>query len=444
MADIPSVPNVLQLAIVAIDAEGQVIDQDDLSDQYITCVLKQSLFSPEIGLSIVVSEAKGALTRFNKVGYQGQEFVFLRFTNSIDEDQKNVIGMQFWVESISAIEQEQSKQSSTFILKCTAKEALINGTQGVNQSFNDTYTSTVKKVFDNYIKEPTKKTFKSINNQLRWKEPTYIEPPKSDNDISNKFIIPGLNPYKAIEFCSRRNYDLFGGQSYKGMAWTFYADWNHTYKYETIEHLIEKGKKDPIELYMSAVMDSSDKNPEDRIKELKKIETMDNRHNVFEGIYYNRVQAVDYYSKSWKNTDFSIVENEKMFKQLGKRLAVDKDWLNTFSNAPQHTHLFFKDTTKPFAPVSQNYENILGKRKYFYTSLYNTRAEAILDGRNDISAGQVIKLDAPEASAMEGDPTRAETKFSGFWLVDSVVHSWSQQEHSTRLTLLKDTPTNVG
>ena len=444
MADIPSVPNVLQLAIVAIDAKGQVIDQDDLSDQYITCVLKQSLFSPEIGLSIVVSEAKGALTRFNKVGYQGQEFVFLRFTNSIDEDQKNVIGMQFWVESISAIEQEQSKQSSTFILKCTAKEALINGTQGVNQSFNDTYTSTVKKVFDNYIKEPTKKTFKSINNQLRWQVPIYIEPPKSDNDISNKFIIPGLNPYKAIEFCSRRNYDLFGGQSYKGMAWTFYADWNHKYRYETIEHLIEEGKKDPIELYMAAVMDSSDKNPEDRIKELKKIETMDNRHNVFEGIYYNRVQAVDYYSKSWKNTDFSIVENEKMFKQLGKRLAIDKDWLNTFSNEPQHTHLFFKDTTKPFAPTSQNYENILGKRKYFYTSLYNTRAEAILDGRNDISAGQVIKLDAPEASAMEGDPSRSETKFSGFWLVDSVVHSWSQQEHSTRLTLLKDTPTNVG
>ena len=79
---------------------------------------------------------------------------------------------------------------------------------------------------------------------------------------------------------------------------------------------------------------------------------MDNRHNVFEGIYYNRVQAVDYYSKSWKNTDFSIVENEKMFKQLGKRLAVDKDWLNTFSNEPQHTHLFFKDTTKPFAMLS--------------------------------------------------------------------------------------------
>ena len=45
---------------------------------------------------------------------------------------------------------------------------------------------------------------------------------------------------------------------------------------------------------------------------------------------------------------------------------------------------------------------------------------------------------------MEGDPSRSETKFSGFWLVDSVVHSWSQQEHSTRLTLLKDTPTNVG
>ena len=128
---------------------------------------------------------------------------------------------------------------------------------------------------------------------------------------------------------------------------------------------------------MAAVMDSSDKNPEDRIKELKKIETMDNRHNVFEGIYYNRVQAVDYYSKSWKNTDFSIVENEKMFKQLGKRLAVDKDWLNTFSNEPQHTHLFFKDTTKPFAPTSQNYENILGKRKYFYT--WDTRAAASSD-----------------------------------------------------------------
>ena len=81
MVDIPSVPNILQLTIVAVDATGRVLEQDDLTDQYINCVLKQNLFSPEIDLLITLSESKGSLTRFNKVGYQGQELVFLKFTN---------------------------------------------------------------------------------------------------------------------------------------------------------------------------------------------------------------------------------------------------------------------------------------------------------------------------------------------------------------------------
>tara|TARA_R100001163_G_C5065202_1_gene203052 strand:+ start:1777 stop:3111 length:1335 start_codon:yes stop_codon:yes gene_type:complete len=444
MVDIPSVPNVQQLSIVAVDATGQLVEIDDLSDQYINCVLKQSLFSPEIHLVITLSESKGSLTRFNKVGYQGQEFVFLKFTNSLDTDQENLITMQFWVEKISGINVEQSKQSSAFILHCVSKEGLINGIQGVNQSFNSTYTDAVEKIFRNYIEVPTKGYFKSLQSQNFWTIPSYTKPPESPSDITNKFIVPGLNPYKAIEFCARRNYERYGQEKYKGASWSFYADWNHTFRFENLEHLIKQGKEDPIELYMAALPDSSESNPEDKIKEMNKIEPLDNRYNTFEGVYHNTVTAVDYYGKRWKNTSFNIIGNESEFQKLGKRIALDKDWLNTFVKDSQHSQLFFKDTTKFNAPASQNYEDILTKRRYFFSSLYNTRCEIILEGRNDITAGQVVNIDMPEASANEDEPTRAETKFSGYWLIDSVVHSWSQAEHNTRLTLLKDTPTNVG
>ena len=444
MVDIPSVPNILQLTIVAVDATGRVLEQDDLTDQYINCVLKQNLFSPEIDLLITLSESKGSLTRFNKVGYQGQELVFLKFTNSLDEAQDNLISMQFWVERVSGVEIDQSKQSSAFNLHCVSKEGLINGIQGVNQSFNSTYTDAIRKIFRNYIFEPSKSYYRKLQNNNQWTLPLLKEIPESPSDITNKFIVPGLNPFKAIQFCARRNYELYGEEKYKGASWTFFADWNHRYRFENLEHLIKKGKEDAIDLYMSALPDPNNVNPESKIKEFNKLQPLDNRYNTFEGVYHNKVTAIDYYGKRWKNTNFNIIGNENEFQQLGKRVALDKDWLDTFVKDSQHSQLFFKDTTKFNAPASQNYENILTKRRYFYSNLYNTRCEVILEGRNDISVGQVVNIDMPEASAAEDEPTRAETKFSGYLLVDNVTHSWSQTEHNTKLSLLKDTPTNVG
>ena len=87
------------LTVYSLDATGSITDIDDLSDQYLQCMLMQSIFDSSIRLNIVMSESKGSLTRFNKVGFQGQEFVKCVITTP----DHRTIDLDFWVENIKGL-----------------------------------------------------------------------------------------------------------------------------------------------------------------------------------------------------------------------------------------------------------------------------------------------------------------------------------------------------
>ena len=88
-------PLLKKLIVVALGPDGVIKDVDDLSDQYLTCTVQSSIFSDEVKCDISLSESKGGLTRFNKLGYQGQEFVLLEFTDGTDSKLDNLLKMQF-------------------------------------------------------------------------------------------------------------------------------------------------------------------------------------------------------------------------------------------------------------------------------------------------------------------------------------------------------------
>ncbi len=444
MQTIYSVADVEQLSIFSMDSEGVVTDFDNLEDHYIQCTLQQSLFTPEIYLDILISESKGTLTRFNKVGYQGQEFVVLKFTSNADPDKKFLISMQFWVKSIDGVVMDESFQSSAMTLKCVSKEVLISGIRNINRSFNTSYSNAAKVIFENYIQKPTQTTL--VNKNTSFVKPT-LEKINHEGHIENKFIIPGMNPFQAIYWCNRRNYQKTESGNMPAAAWTFYQQMgDHKYKLVNIEELILKGAQTDVpsmkQLYMQAIPGPGDGDKTHNILKISNIDTPDARRDVFDGSYHNTVHTIDYYNKNFYHVVYDARKKFIDHPHLSKRMNVDDMFLDMFCNAPSHTTNFYQDSTKPNAPASQNYGSILGARRYFHRALHNIRAEVTLHGFTGFQAGEVVSVFIPEASGIQDPEGRTDTKFSGKWLVSTVTHVFNRSDFKTRLHLLKDSVQN--
>jgi len=434
---------IITLSIYSLDAAGSITDMDDLSDQYVHCMLMQSIFDSSIRLNIVMSESKGSLTRFNKVGFQGQEFVKC----VVRTPEHRTIDLDFWVENIEGIEFSDKQQSTSLVLKCVTKENLISVYQSVNQAFKSTYPRAINSIFKDYIITPLKSN-KMLS--VHGSSIPSIVIDEVDDQYTQQFIIPGLQPLSAIKWCTRRTFGSSTQKRNVGLkngsnTWVFYQDCDD-YHYRNLEYLIANNKKKAKTLIygaMDAESDSKKENWDIKVKTLKDIEGMDNSHNSNHGIYANKVRAIDYFKKTYRDVRYNYVDDFERFETLGKRTVIDTGFADSFVKS-NWTELFFKDTTKFGGAVGQGYEHVRGRRKGWYHQLFNMKCKLTLEGNLDWKPGEVISLDVPEQSATtveSGD--RVDTKFSGHWLIDTVVHSWSKENHETTLELLKDSVANA-
>jgi len=443
-----SKPLLKTLLVVAIGPNGTVKDIEDLSDQFLTCTLTSSIFSNAVNLDISLSESKGALTKFNKIGYQGQEFVLLEFTEGTDKELENLLSMQFWVYSVEGISIDSSMQSSSMVLRCKTKESLISLNEPVNKAFDSTYSQSIRNIFSSKIQNSLmmKNVFQKNYNkkEVSFTAPTY-KGPYGPNLQKQKFIIPGLSAFAAIKFCSDRSYNEMGFDESHGQMYVFYAGWNHEFHYKSVEDMVTIKETTP--LHMSAQPDPPQNTGNARGKILKfdQLQLPDQEFNIAVGVYNNKVRSVDYYGKTYRDHHFALKNKnaDGGFKALGDADVLDKDWLNMFNNNVNHTEVFFKDTTKPYAPQSQNFDYGHPLKRFYAASLFNLRSSAYLDGRCDLHAGGLVDVALPEASAAEDFGARAKSKFGGKWLIESVTHVLTQETLQTKLALLKHKPTRA-
>ena len=440
-----SKPLLKKLIVVALGPDGVIKDVDDLSDQYLTCTVQSSIFSDEVKCDISLSESKGGLTRFNKLGYQGQEFVLLEFTHGTDKELDHLLKMQFWVYSVEGINVNSDLTSSSMVLRCKTKESLISLNENVNEAFSSTYSQSIRGIFNTKIKNSLmmKNVFaKRYNFDVKFDEPRY-NGPYGPYLRPQKFIIPGLTAFGAIKFCSDRNYDEPGFDKANGQMYNFYAGWNHGFHYKSIEDMITS--KPMAHLHMSAQPENSQAKDGQRGKILKfeQLRLPDQAFNMGVGVYNNKVRAIDYYGKTYRDHHFALKNKnaDSAFEALGDTAVIDRDWLNMFNNNTNHTELFFKDTTKPYAPQSQNFDSGHPKRRFYAASMFNLRSNVLLDGRCDLYASGLVTVAMPEATASEDGTSRAVSKFGGTWLVESVTHVITRETHQTKLELLKNKAT---
>jgi hypothetical protein len=427
------------LHLVTLNKDGSIkAGPVELYSKIVSAVLNQSLFESSITLTLTISEAEGMLTRFNKKGILGQEFVILTAHNNHAND--NPINLQFHVRSAKHAELSTQGQSVLMTLECVTKEALIDSFTSVNQSFNKTYSKTVESIWDRYIvKSPKQEFFK--NTALTPFDKKAIEV-HDTQQVINSFIVPGRSPFGAIDMCGRRAHDFtFGGSMF-----LFYETINGYY-FHNIEKLIndqnELLETEPqLRSYRYSPVDDSSEGTVDEIKKIRSLDELklpDQHLLGATGSLRNTARALDVVGKTYRDVAFDYQEKTRGAYQLVDPAGdtfIDDDFHDMFVE-DTYEFLIVKDTTKR----NQFYEHIVGQRMPFVHHLMSQQMNITLTGDITLVPGEMVDLEIPEQSAYKGDTQTdvSSNRLGGRWMIATVKQVFDAQEnHTTILSCMKN------
>jgi hypothetical protein len=97
--------------------------------------------------------------------------------------------------------------------------------------------------------------------------------------------------------------------------------------------------------------------------------------------------------------------------------------------------LIFKD----FERERQQYKDIIGPRfsNYYYLNAFTAKIE--IYGRNDLFAGDIINLHIPQFEDTTGNKGKSlHQSLSGYWLIQDIMHSLTNNVYKCQLTISKD------
>ena len=415
---------------------GKLIDDDkegiefrsivDLEDMYTNINITQSVFNSYMTLSIHINESKLIFEELGTKGLQGEEFVLIKFNTPT----KHIIQDLFYVTGYSPIKKDLKGLSVGMVLQCVSKEKLINDQMSVNQSFSGSTSKIAKNVYNNFIVGSEKyKQLKTCNKdgEQIWKEKPLIV---DDSIGTQKFIIPGLTPFKAMEFLAVRS---FGGSEFPSSFYSFYEDIDG-YHFKNIENWSDKIVEEPY-TYNADVGSLPHNHIEfyRNIKHMSSMEMNNTMQSIQQGEFAQKVTAVDFNKKSFTITNFDVVKERENFNTLGKEFNMSSAFFDMFGSDPVETSIIV-DTSKGI--FNENLPAIQSRRHSYMQMLSHYSMIVSIHGDSSIAAGSVIKLNLKEAGAPE--TKHGGSMYSGNWYVTKVEHIYDNENFNTRLTVVKD------
>lgn len=424
--------------------------------QYIAAVeIDQSMFKPFADMVVTMGAPIGLPERFSKIGLQGEEFIIAEFHT----EARRTFKMAFFVTNVQ-VDNDMLDLASSVKLTCVAVEKLYNDISTVERSFNNTPSRIAQRIFKNKIADnPVAKKISTVMGQnqddIFIGDLEVIESSQQEED----FIIPGLTPFEAIDFCARRSYSSKHPSSY----FTFYQT-SKGFRFDNVEARIRKSKQvvsqimtaakqskegiDPTGLFFTnnhnagAYMDAFSTQLNRNIKSSSPVSRPDTLTRINQGAFFNKIRAIDLYGKNYTDTEFKIREKYRGFETLGERYSLSDGFVETVCENEDYSFQYFKDATRR----SQTFEKVIGYRLGYIDLLTTYGMNIVVPGDSEIVPGDVIWVDLGEANVSAGGlegHALIESMFSQLWLVIAHKIIFDQGEITSVLTITKDSLADV-
>tara|TARA_B110000211_G_scaffold11277_1_gene11871 strand:+ start:2612 stop:3949 length:1338 start_codon:yes stop_codon:yes gene_type:complete len=365
-----------------------------------------------------ILEANGLLDNFP---IAGEELFNITYTDFFE----NEISQEFFVYNVSDAVPGKQQNYMYYTLKFVSTHHLLDMSRNVQKSYQDkTIKEMIELIFDEYLIDETR--FPNSNNEIE------IE----DTDGVQTIVIPSLKPIAAINFLTRRSYSATN----KSSNYYFYQT-REKFKMKTHEQMIKDGRGNAIVYTYDPAIHADNISTRDKsmnnVLSFKITNRLNTMKEMASGAMITDVVEVDILNKQLIFNPYSYKDNVQDFTHTDKtvRFPHTNKFRQDFFEADgiPKTHMVFIDDERP----NQNYAKIIAPRisNIYYHSQLTVEIE--IYGRNDIFAGDIIKLNIFNFEEMP--TTKFNGSLSGYWLINSISHNIPvDRTYKSTLVLSKD------
>lgn len=393
----------------------------DVSSIFEELNIFDSIFTPCITGNIVIRDSIG-LT--NKFSFDGSEALIIEMGKT-DSD-------AIFRKSFRIYKQTERKSinltSEAYILHFVSEEFILSQQSKISQSFRDTYSNVVKKIF-------------SDNLGIRDNMICYLE----ESEGIRKILIPNMTPFDAIKFCATRALN-------KKQSPTFLFFENKVgYNFITLSSLLSDSPSHFINFQI--------KNYKDNQNELmgaikyEVLSQFDLNKSITSGLFASTFIGFDYVTKNFAvkpiNFNSLYASNEHANKNPNIGIITNKFGLNNtemydskvvFSpmNAFYSESSYIKENDPESVDIQDDPYNYKVQREASIRSILNQRIKVLMPGNFDLTSGLTANLEVPVRGENSIGNDNLDYSLSGKYIITASRQMITYQKHETIIELATD------
>lgn len=326
------------------------------------------------------------------------------------------------VYKVTDVEVKDTNDGLRYKLHVTSKARFDAGTRRVLRSFEASISTIAEVVFATYYGETSKELL--------------IE----DTEGMFRCVVPNYTPMQTMNFLANR---AFSTKS-PSCSFRFFETADFFY-FVSDEYLVTRALDNPEIIKEFTYSDALDKSGENFYAQMQNIISLENNERVnsitdlHSGAYKNNVIELDLVRKTVSNRRYSY--DDQTYAK-GESVSPHSATFvqDTFTDENERRFLLFKDYSSvgdmPGQLRAEQYlPEITSNRLAYRHHLNNTVTFVTINGRLDVCAGDMVKLVIPDFTS--NDKKKENAVLSGLSMVDTCVHRFNLDVHSTHLKLLK-------
>jgi len=400
-------------SVIITSSSGKEFEIKDL----VTSVdFYESLFSPYIKCEIAIIDAAGMIETIPIIG---QEKIHL----SIKDLNTNInIKRDFYVASIQDYNKANTS-TSIYILKLVTPEYMLNSLTLVSQAYTGNISTSISNIVKQYLNGEVKKLEQCVGDY--------------------RVIIPNWNPYKAIEWLSRR------GISSKTYPYVFYETLNDGLIFESYETIFAKPTfnkynnrdntptKDDAEnkaALMNTALDYS-------IEELS-----NTSKNILRGAFGQAMHVVDHANRSYKFLTYDYDKDFKRKNRLSKTPFINENFKVNNKKINEYTSTHNIAYKNPLAFETNNLNNYSNNVEFakletdpFIYQMGLIKINMTVKGRTNLSVGKVIEFEVPKNNPIVHNTNKVANEYlTGRYVVQSIHHKMEEGKYHIIMDIVKE------
>lgn len=368
----------------------------------------ESVFGDFVSANVTLIDTKSILTHAPIIG---QEVVIISFSTPTMPKIRKV----FSVYSVSHRVMDTQTNKQTYRLNLLAPEAFLNMKQKVNKAYDDTYSNTARKIFNEYL---------AIDNKFIKSELFYEE-----TAGGSPVVIPHWSPTNTINFIGKKS---ISKDNPNHASFLFYQDADQ-FNFVSIGRLMESAVHGKY-AYNTKNTRSNPNSTIDPADEMTKItnfeilDTPDRQIELLNGVYASRLYSTDVVRKKYEVLHFNgnafwdytnHLGDFPPYPRKGENLTTNTESYNMY--LPKHTNLFGGDDGENRGDYNKP-ERWALQGNFARQSLMSICIRITVPGDSTLRAGKRIFVEFPIMEFPEQGKPWYDEYYTGHYLVTSLRH----------------------